>query len=244
MKSLIRRVAALGLVGGTLIGSLFVGGLRALALTQEEIVNKLSTVPVFIIVDGQGRSLMASASSNGEEVEVPLVFIDGEGAEGFLENAQQNEEPFAAEARVASIWLSDLYAQAQSQGSETTDFAYIPASDELESAQAEAGEDFAGVPLFVARLNGGYLPVQLGEETLVPMFFSREDLQVLIDQFEQQNTSEEANIEVEVIPFEAVLQKMESPDNDELNQLLGAVRLFPDSDVVEFIRNRQENSDS
>ncbi|MFE4107656.1 Tic22 family protein [Almyronema epifaneia] len=242
MKSLVQRIATLGLVGGTLLGSLFIGGLRALALTQEQIVDKLSTVPVFIIVDGEGRSLMASASNGGEAVEVPLVFIDGEGAEGFLENAQENNEPFAAEARVASIWLSDLYTQAQAQGGETVDFAYIPDSEELESAQAEAGEEFAGVPLFVARINGGYLPVQLGEETLVPMFFAREDLQVLIDQFEQQTNGAEATIEVEVIALEAVLQKMESPDNEELNRLLEAVRLFPDSEVVEFIRDRQAES--
>lgn len=244
MKSLIQRIATLSLVGGTLLGSLFVGGLRALALTQEQIVDKLSTVPVFIIVDGEGRSLMAAASNGEESVEVPLVFIDGEGAEGFLENAQQNNEPFATEARVASIWLGDLYQQAQSQGGDTTDFAYIPSPEELQSAQAEAGEEFAGVPLFVARLNGGYLPVQLGEETLVPMFFSREDLQVLIDQFEQQNTSEDANVEIEVVALEAVLQKMQTPDNDELNQLLEVVRLFPDSDVVEFIRDRQAESEN
>ena len=60
MKSLVRWSATLGLVGSTLLGSVFTGNLQALALPEEQVVKTLQPIPVFTVTDAQGAPLVAS----------------------------------------------------------------------------------------------------------------------------------------------------------------------------------------
>jgi nickel transport protein len=74
MKALVRWGTTIGLIGSTIATSLFAGGLSALALTQQQIVEKLSSVPVFTITDAEGSPLVASPSTGEEEGAVAGVF--------------------------------------------------------------------------------------------------------------------------------------------------------------------------
>ncbi len=49
MKSLIRWGATLGLIGSTVLGTWFEPNLRSFALPEQEIVQKLNQVPVFLL---------------------------------------------------------------------------------------------------------------------------------------------------------------------------------------------------
>jgi nickel transport protein len=55
MKSLVRWSATVGLVGSALIGSFSYDNLQALALTEDQVVQKLQSVPVFTVTDAQGH---------------------------------------------------------------------------------------------------------------------------------------------------------------------------------------------
>ena len=231
MKSLFHLAATLSLVGGVLFGPLPMTNMQALALSQEEIVTKLSTVPVFIIVDTQGRSLMASTTED-QEAQVPLVFIDGEDAETFLTNAQAQNAAFAEQAQVAPIWLGDLYQQAQSQPDGPTQLAYIPIEEQLESATT-IQDTFQGVPLFVARFSDStYLTVRQDGEPVLPLFFTQEDLQIILERFGQEQPEVAGEVQIEVISLEGVIQTMQSSDDPELDK----IRFFPSSEVVQYIQ--------
>ena len=231
MKSLFHRAAILSFLGGVLLGPLPMANMEALALPQQEIVTKLSTVPVFIIVDSQGRSLMASMAED-QAAQVPLVFIDGEDAETFLTNAQAQNAEFAEQAQVAPIWLGDLYRQAQSQPDGPTQLAYIPIEEQLESATS-IQNTFQGVPLFVARFSDStYLTVRQNGEPVLPLFFTQEDLQIILERFGQEQPDVAGEVQIEVISLEGVIQTMQSSDDPELDK----IRFFPSSEVVQYIR--------
>ncbi|MDJ0704854.1 MAG: hypothetical protein QNJ46_16345 [Leptolyngbyaceae cyanobacterium MO_188.B28] len=232
MKSLFQLAATLSLVGGALLAPLPKMTTSALALPQSEIISKLSSVPVFIIVDTQGRSLMASTAEN-QEAQVPLVFIDGEDAESFLNNAQAQNAEFANQAQVAPIWLGDLYQQAQTQPDGPTQLAYIPIEEQLESATT-IQDSFQGVPLFVARFSDStYLTVRQEGEPVLPLFFTQEDLQIILDRFGQEQPDVANEVQIEVISLEGVIQTMQSSDDPELDK----IRFFPSSEVVQYIRS-------
>ncbi|MEO0532319.1 MAG: Tic22 family protein [Cyanobacteria bacterium P01_A01_bin.123] len=231
MKSFLQKALTLGLMATISMGAIFFNGFRempALALPPAEIVQILSTVPVFIIVNGEGAPLTTAQSQNGQQSERLVVFIYGSDAEAYLANQDS-----LAEARVASVWLSDLYERTQTQNSGGSAFAYIPNGAAVEAAN-ELDEEFErGVPLFVARQDSGYLFVRQEDEQRVPMFFSRADLQNLLDRLEQSSPEAAAAVFVDVIPLENVIRAMESDDAAALSQ----IRLFPASEVIDYLQN-------
>ena len=229
MKGFLRRLMALGALGGACLGVTAAYPQAALALSEEEIIQKLFFVPVFMIVDGEGQSLTASVESDdGDEVTAPIVFVSGNSAEGFLAEATTEGAPFAADGGVELQLLGPLYFNAQAQDQS---LAYIPTAQSVAAASSIAsGTDIAGVPLFAAvnLQNGQYL---LTSEQILPVYFSFADLQRNLAPLVEQNPDLQSIIGVEVLTLEGLLEGMES-NNAELDQLLELVRLIPDSAAV------------
>lgn len=238
MKGIVRRLTTLGLIGATLTGVTTSFSRAALALPRAEIVEKLSTVPVFLIVDEDGRSLTASVdNSSGEDLQAPIVFIDAEAARDFLERAEAENAPFAGEAQVAALPLSSVYQEARQQLRTSTNLVYIPDRDAIEDAEELASvEDFPGVPLFAAvnRENGQYL---LYSNQTLPMFFSLADLQRQLQPFFDQNPDAANTIRIEVITLEGLLQSMENNTDAEIDEVLGLIQLVPASDTLRYLQN-------
>ncbi len=230
------------LVGGSLLGtSLFTPGM-AWALSEEAIVEKLQQVPVFIILNSEGQPLTAAASTaDAEEVKVPVVFIDGETAETFLAQAQTEDES----AQVALVDLGTLYQETILSEEGTTPLLYFPMDEELAVAN-ELQSDFRGVPLFIARqgTDGPYLTINQDGEASLPMFFSREDLQTLLDRYAETNGDAVDDISVQVLSLEWLLNTMSENDDPELDAQLEQIRLFPSTEVLDYIRSQQGGGDA
>ncbi|WP_008317772.1 Tic22 family protein [Leptolyngbya sp. PCC 6406] len=239
MKGFLKQLTALGLIGGTFLGAATVNPQAVLALSDEEIVEKLSTVPVFMIVDAEGRSLTASVDSgNSQEVSVPIVFISGPSAEAFLAQAEAENAAIAETGQVAILSLGALYQEASTQLSNGQALFYVPTSESLAAASAIAeGQEFNGVPLFtaVSLENGQYL---LTADGVLPVYFSLADLQASITPLFESNPELRDVIGVEVLTLEGLIQGMES-NNPELDQLLELVRFVPDSATVQYLRQGQ-----
>lgn len=67
------------------------------------------------------------------------------------------------------------------------------------------------------------------------MFFSREDLQTYVDWVFEDNPAGAEEIVVEVVSLEWLLTTMASSEDQALDEQLSQVRLFPATDVLEFI---------
>jgi hypothetical protein len=239
-KRLLRAWAASGLVMATMAGTgLLVVPEAAEALTDEQIVSKLQPVPVFLIVNSEGQPLTASPSSEDTEIKVPLVFLDNTSVQGFLTRAQQED----ADAEIALIDLGTLFRETQSTDDEPSPLMYFPAEEEL-TAATSIQEDFRGVPLFFARQGdeGPYLTITLDGESSLPMFFSRADLQTLIDRYIQENPGAASSIAVEVLSLEWLIAAMSANDDPELDAQLSQIRLFPSSEVLQYLRSQQSEA--
>ena len=244
MKGLLRRMVTLGAAGGALLTASTIGVQGALALSEAEIVEKLAAVPVFVIVDDEGRSLTANITTESEtEVSVPVVFIHGSDAETFLASAVEEEAAFADGAQIALLSLGSLYAEASEQLDASASLIYVATPQEVAAAssiaQLEEGQPFNGVPLFAAvnLENGQYL---LYADDTLPVFFSLADLQAQVGPYVEANPDLQETIGVEVLTLEGLLQGMESND-PELDQLLELVQFIPSSTTINYLQGEPDS---
>jgi nickel transport protein len=238
MRHLLPKSLISTLVGGSLLGAaLFTPGV-AVALSEDAIVRKLQQVPVFIILNAEGQPLTAAAETGAnEEVKVPVVFIDGETAETFLARAQTEDES----AQVALVDLGTLYQETILSEGGATPLLYFPIDEELDAA-TDLQSDFQGVPLFIARqgTEGPYLTINQDGEASLPMFFSRDDLETLLDRYAETNADAVDDISVQVLSLEWLLAAMTENQDPELDAQLEQIRLFPSTEVLDYIRTQQE----
>jgi hypothetical protein len=226
------------LVSGSLLAAIGAIPLPAAALDEESIVSKLEQVPVFIILNSDGQPLTAEAEVDNEAVKVPVVFLDGVAASEFLARARE-EDP---SADVALVDLGTLFEETVLSDEANVPLLYLPIGGEL-AAATQLEPDFQGVPLFIARqgADGPYLTINEDGEPSLPMFFSRDDLQTLLNRYEESNGSAGGDIVVQVLSLEWLLSMMVEGNDPALDAQLAQVRLFPSTEVLDYIRTQGAN---
>ena len=235
MKSFIRRALALGALGSSLLGATLMAPSAAWALTQEQVAEKLSNVPVFVLGNDSGLILISSAEAEGQAASPSLyVFMTEQDAETFLSRANEANPEFAPDAQIGLTNLEKLYEETQADDS--LQVIYVPEQDEATQAAALETGYQGGVPLFFARFEDGSLaPVQQDNgETIFPMFFSRADLEALLSELGERNPEARAAISVGVLPLEAMLIEMQNSEDESLNQ----IRLLPDSETINSLQTQ------
>lgn len=252
MKSFIRWSATLSLVSGVLIGSFWAGTARVLALTAEQVMERLRPVPVFTLANEQGAPLVASPSEGETQNRGPVagVFINRQDAEKFLSDLKNRNPQVAQGVRVVPVSLADIYRIAETERTgqnpqnQQLRFAFIPQQQQVDAAMTilrEGGQsvnEFQGVPIFVAQSGGqnrGYLTIQQGDQQVIPMFFDKAELQAVLSRLQQSQPDLARGMTVQVVNLEGLIQTLQSSNNEELNQIL----LVPPRDSVEYVRSLQ-----
>ncbi|MES1023954.1 Tic22 family protein [Gloeocapsa sp. BRSZ] len=190
MKSIFRWGATLGILGSAVMSSALAGNLRALALPQEQVIQKLGSVPVFTITDSKGAPLVATPPQNAQnqnqqnQSPVAGVFISQKDAQAFVNNLKKTNPQLGNTVRVVPVPLGEVYKleQANANQPNSLDIAYIPAKQQFDAALTllrQSGsnselrkaceqnkrrlEDCVGTPLFVARAGKekGYLTMKI-----------------------------------------------------------------------------------
>lgn len=246
MKSMSRWGVTLGLVGSAVIGSSVVGIRQALALPQEQILQKLGPIPVFTITDNKGAPLVASVPNSQNKAGVAGVFINQGDAQAFVEQLKKKNPNLAKTVRVVPVSLGEVYKldQANQNKPNSLDFTYVPAKQEVDAALAllrQSGQKvdrFNGTPLFVARAGSekGYLTIkEANNQQVIPFFFNKEELQNVLDRFKQQQPKLASTVEIQVVNLEGVIQTLQSRNDAQLNQIM----LVPPKASVDFVRSLQ-----
>ncbi|MDP8965131.1 MAG: hypothetical protein M3O33_14350 [Cyanobacteriota bacterium] len=233
MKSLVRWSATLGLVGSAMLGSLSIGNLQALALPDEQVVQKLQSVPVFTITDAQGSPLVASVpNGQNKAVAVAPAFLSQRDAQAFVDRLKTNKPDLAKAVQVVPVSMGDVYKLIKDNQNKPDglNFQYVPVQQQVQSAQAivtqagQQGQQFQGTPLFVAT---GASPQEFvvfpqpdGQQA-VPFFFDKDQLQGIVDKIKQQKP--DTKIQITVVPLESLIQKLQS-SNDPFVQKIQLVR--------------------
>ena len=248
MKSLARWSATLGLMGCTIFGSVVGGNLDALALSQDEIVQKLSTVPVFMITDEEGKMIGLSLTPpNQEQTEQNTqpffaVFIAQDDATAAIENLQNASPELEDKLRTVVLPLGEAYQLIRSnQEEESPPFVFVAEQEQLRSAatllqaQEEKPElSLITVPLFhfVNREDGAYVTVSNGDNGTqkIPLFFDKEEAQRLLETIQQRQS--DSDVEIKVSFLHQWIRVFENSDDEALN----LIELVPLPESAEFVR--------
>lgn len=249
-----RWSTALGIVAGSLAGAILTGTMPALALTEEQVMERLRSVPVFTITDESGSPLVAAPERATEDgtanTPVAGVFISQDDAENFLNNLQAQDPALAGSVQVVPVSLAEVYqlAVTSQQESAGVEFVFVPMVAEVESAvdilrtQGQDVNEFEGVPLFIARSlegEGGFLTIESGQEAtaqgeqerFIPIFFQQTQIESMLARLTEAQPSLANSIEIQVINLEGLIETLQTSDNDELNRIL----LIPPTDSLQYI---------
>lgn len=235
MKSFVRWSATASLVGSVLAGSLFSGVAPVRALTEDQIVEKLTPIPVFTIVVVEGKDVRplplmyeATTKPNGQNNAKPekkmvpglRFFMAKQDAQSFLDELKKKNNDLPKTAQVVSIPLAEAYRQAQ-QVKQKKDPAVIelaPIKQQVDAATAmlkQGGQNvnqFPGVPLFAVRFgpDKGYVPVvnQAEKKEFIPIFFTKEDAQNLLNQVKPKA----AAADIQVLTMDSVIENLRKND--------------------------------
>ncbi|MBF2072865.1 MAG: hypothetical protein IGS50_03745 [Synechococcales cyanobacterium C42_A2020_086] len=244
MKRFLRWSKTLGIVGSLITGTILMGSWQALALTTEQVLERLQPVPLFTIGNSNNRPLIGEAEDGAP---VMTVFISPDDAQTLLNQLKSDNPQQTAEFRVIPVSLGGIYQIArQNEGQEQPlRFSFVPAQEQIAAARTvlqENGEDpsqIRDVPLFVAAWTQGeergYLMSQRGDETVVPMFFDKAELQAMLDNLRQSQPELASNVSIEVVFLTELIQTLETSDNEELNR----IELVVPQESIRFIQSSQ-----
>lgn len=233
MKSLVRWTTTLGLIGATVMGSALSFTTQVLALTDDEIVEKLQSAVAYTIADGNLTPLVASVPAEGgsggaaKNVEVMGIFISRQDAEAFLNRLKTDNPQVGNQTRVIPIFLSDVYqlAMEQKDNPQPVAFRFIPTKSQTDAAASilrQSGQESNpdAVPLFAVRYgpNKGLIPMSFkqGEPEVIPLFFSAQEAQSVLNVVKQK----QPEADIQVLSIDGVLQELRSKNDEWLEKVV------------------------
>ncbi len=250
MKSLVRWGATLGLVGSTLLGSVFAGSFPVLALSEQQIKDKLDSVPVYLITNEKGlplsRALPEAQNTQKKGGSVTGVYLSRQEAQTFineLRNAKGKDpklEEIAKNLQVTAVPLGVIYQQLQQTKNQENRllFAFKPVEQEIKGAlellqqSGQKVDQFKSVPVFAVRFapDQGYVPIQMtsDKQQLIPLFLSKQDAQGLLGQVKPKYPK----ADIQVIDVDGVIKTLQDKNDSWLNQVV----LVPSAESRQYIQ--------
>jgi hypothetical protein len=256
MKSLVRWGATLGLIGSTLLGSVTFLANPVLALSEQQIKDKLDSVPVYLITNDKGLPLSRTLpAQNGKQSgSVTGVYMSRQEALAFIKELQKAKtkdpklEDMAKKLQVTAVPLGVIYQQLQQTKDQPNRlvFAFKPVDQELKGAldllraSGQKVDQFKSVPVFAVRFapDKGYVPIQLGQnkQQMIPLFMSKQDAQGLLTQVKPKFPK----ADIQVIDVDGVIKTLKDKDEPWLNQVV----LVPSPESREYIRTLPKNNNA
>jgi hypothetical protein len=249
MKSFVRWSTTLGLIGSTALISWIGPTWKVLALSQQQILEKLNSIPVFAIINDQGQPYAVQ----GDDKKMAIVgYLSQTDAQKTREQIEKQDPKMANKVKVISLPLSDVYKQAKdaAEKKEPPPFSLIPPQQQVQSAiallrqQDPKVQDFPDIPLFYVTFKKDQKEIVLsfkrGDQVLTPLFFEKESLQQEIDQLKQKEPGLASTATIKVVPLGRIVATLEKEDTPDVRALV----LVPSKDSLEFLRKLQQQQQS
>jgi Tic22-like family len=248
MKSLVRWGTTLGLIGSTLLGTVLSINAPVLALSEQQVKEKLDSVPVYLITNPQGlplsRPLPEAQGQKGGSV--TGVYMSQKEAQSFIRELQnvKEKDPKITEMvkslQVTAVPLGVIYQQLQSSKGKPDRllFAFKPVEQEIKAAMdllQKSGQrvnQFKSVPVFAVRFapDKGYVPIKLPSDTqeIVPLFLSKQDALGLLGQVKGQFPK----ADIQVVDVDGVIKTLQDKNDEWLNRVV----LVPSVESRDYIK--------
>jgi len=252
MKRWSRWSRMIGISGVMLLTTLVTAANQALALTNEQIAERLRSVPVFAITTADGVPLVNRIQDGEATIAITDLYMSWRDAEAFIEQLQEVDPELAAQVDVRPLSLADVFNVIVEGGDQPNvpRFSIIPMQEEVTAAmtlmeeQGESVEEFDGVPLYYAEVSGGdggYLTITEGEQRVIPLYFEQESLETLLSRVAEQDPGLANSMEIQVTTLEGLIGVLLNSENDpELNNIF----LVPMVDSLEYIQNQTDGAPS
>ncbi len=216
--------------------------LPASALTEAQVVDRLATIPVFVITDRDGIPLvgMNKNENNQKEEQVLPFFLNPQEAEATI----QNDE---LDAQVVARSMEDMYNFVQANKDKGLIYQLVPSASSIKAATELLGgneNQLPNVPVFFAvdqkNKNEGLFTLSQGERVFIPFFFEKEELDRLIDDIKK--TDNNTKTEVKTISFFQVLNSMIDTENNKASADVEKFAFFPGENSLLWIKDHNPPS--
>ncbi|MGK7956561.1 MAG: Tic22 family protein [Crocosphaera sp.] len=242
MKSIIRWSLTLGILINPVSHLSLIAPTPVMALSESEIVEFLSGIPVYTLLNQQGLPL-GRQLDNGS-VLTP-VFMSRREAQAFATELTKIDPELANSFQIKVLPLSRLYEIARDTSTNSTRLVleYIPSATELRAARqlvSEKGEKYPGdVPLYMAKIESeqSYLTIEQDNQKVVPVFFEKATIDQWIETVSQTQPQLAQNIDIDVISLSSLIANLEKNDN----ALLRSLRFWPSQEMMQIIRSNSQN---
>jgi Tic22-like family len=237
-----RMVGVLAVVGST-FGTI---SLPAQALPIEKITEMLKPV-TFFMLSSEGKGPLLAPAEDGTGVGTAGFFVTAKDAEAFLKKLSVENAELAKTVDVRPVSLATIYrlSQLSKRSSDAMKVAIIPSQDQVDSAvsllllHGQKVRKFFGTPVFLARLvaDNSYLTVEHDKKTVIPAFFTKEELFEIIKKYRKERPEQAASLDVQVFSLEEMLVGLPLTTN----QLYESIALVPAKESIEYLKKLAES---
>jgi len=253
MKSLVRWGITLGLVGTTFIGTVLVPNIPVLALSEQQIKEKLDSVPVYLITNKNGLPLSRNLPNSpdgkkgGSVTGVYMSRQDALTSINELEKAKGKNpklDEILKSLQVTAVPLGSIYQQLEETKNQPNRllFAFKPDNKEIQGAlellrqSGQKVDQFKSIPVFAVRFapDKGYVPIRATDnKQLIPLYLSEADAEGLLNQVKPKFPQ----ADIQVIDVDGVIQTLQDKNDDWLTH----VYLVPSPESRQYIQTLPKN---
>jgi hypothetical protein len=244
-KSLMKLTATTTIAGAIAVSPLYT--LRAEALTEAQVLERLGSIPVFTITDDKGSPLLgamptAPNTKPEDSQQILFFFLNPDEAQMMLTEVKKSSPEIGKKAQIIVRSMNDAYKVIKDNKDKKVVFQFIPAKASVDSArtilaaQGVPADRIPNVPVFFAvggqANNQGLLTMSIDQngkkEQVVPFFLDKSDLQNLLDRAGKDQPDVAKSTKIQVTSLFQVLDTMVTKDN----------KPNPDVDRFQFVPSR------
>lgn len=225
-KMLINPLKTFAITSLAFLISSFQGSLGAWALSNQEVLQKLSSIPVFTIGNQEGE--VALINSPQTQRNVAILYLNQQQAQTLVRQLQKQNPQQSYQ--VLPMSLAGMYEFVQEQQGQTNPplLELVPMPKQVEAAQnilRQQGQssNFQGVPLFYVTLTGGdqetFLTARSGNQTIIPLYLEQETARNNVQQLIRQEPDLASAIKIRVMSLEQLITILETQDNQAVRQM-------------------------
>jgi uncharacterized protein YdbL (DUF1318 family) len=214
------------------------------ALSDAQIIEKLQNIPVITLTDKSGSPLVSQLNDK-QKGYYTEVYLGQKEVKATLQRLQASNPAIAKQLQIRVVTLGEVYrTQVSGSGSTKLNVLVVPSEAQVKTALSLVRKtdpkikQFDGVPLFVgvAGKPKGFLTLNSAQDKkrVVPIFFDKEQLQVVLDKFKKDQPNLAATTEIQVITLDGLLTQMRSKNEAFYSQIV----IASPREMTEYVQNR------
>jgi nickel transport protein len=233
-KTMMRQLIGIGL------GGLLSSNFAALAMTEQQVIARLSSIPVFILMTGKNEPVVLSLSNKGQENQLVRFYLSHSDAQVAFQDLQKANPQLAKQVKIVAGSMPQFFELQKQNKARNISLVIVPARNSLDATRAVLKEQgrpdnqFEGIPVFFATgdKNGGMLMINQGAKKLTPFYFDRNDLQNLLTEYRRANPKAPAP-KIDVVPLDRVISSMISSPNNKPDPATETFQFVPSSSALQ-----------